>query len=219
MNLFEISSILILIVASVSFLNERFIKLPTTIGVIVVSLVSSLLLPLAEIIYPQFDLTAPEYIKDINFKELVLHGFLGFLLFASALNIDLRDLKNHALPIGLLATVSVVISTIIVGSVLSVVSVFVFNLSTPLIWYFVFGALISPTDPVAVLAIMKKLNTPKEIEAKIAGESLLNDGTSIVAYTVLLAMAVSPETATFGFALNELLHEAGGGLLYGAILG
>lgn len=219
MSLFTLSAIILTVVAFIAFLNERFIKLPTAIGVIAISLVVSLLIPLTGYMVPSVNIFAHDVIKSIDFKEVVFHGVLGFLLFAGALHIDLRNLRAQALPVALLATVSVVISTVIVGFLTSMVGIYLFHLEISTIWYYVFGALISPTDPVAVLALMKKLNAPKQIETKIAGESLFNDGTAVVVFTVILAMAIAPEHASPSFAARELMTEAGGGLLYGAVLG
>lgn len=219
MSFFALICTILTFVAFTSYINERFVKFPTTIGVIVVSLILSFCMPIISYFYPSLHIGTTELVRRIDFQEIVFHGFLGLLLFASAMHVKLSDLKTKALPITLLATVSVVISTFVVGYVMSYIGQNIFYLNMPTIWYYVFGALISPTDPVAVLAIMKKVNTPKEIEIKVAGESLFNDGSGIVVYTVLLAMAVSPTPMPISFAFGVFLQEAFGGLLYGFILG
>ena len=214
MGLFEIIAILLTLSAVFSFINYRFLKLPNTIGLMLVGLLFSLLLIAISWFYPASKQWAVELLTQIDFDKTLLHGMLSFLLFAGALHVNINDLRQQYRIILSLATAGVVISTFIVG-ILSwgMLDLLGFNIS--LIYCLLFGALISPTDPIAVLGILKKANTPKSLEIKIVGESLFNDGVGVVIFLILLEVAATGHEMT-GAAVGLLfLQEALGGALLG----
>ncbi|NNC38769.1 MAG: sodium:proton antiporter [Hyphomonadaceae bacterium] len=190
LSLFEIAAMMLVLSALFGWMNHAFVKLPHTIGLLVMALVASLVLLALEIIFPSIGLTDTfqSAIGQIDFNETVMNGMLAFLLFAGALHVDMNFLKSRRWAIGLMATIGVLVSTFIVGSGFYVVAQ-ILGLNLPFIWALVFGSLISPTDPVAVLSILKTVDMPAELEAKIAGESLFNDGVGVVVFTIILAIA------------------------------
>ena len=214
MGLFEIIAILLTLSAVFSFINYRFLKLPNTIGLMLVGLLFSLLLIAISWFFPASKQWAVELLTQIDFDKTLLHGMLSFLLFAGALHVNINDLRQQYRIILSLATAGVVISTFIVG-ILSwgMLDLLGFNIS--LIYCLLFGALISPTDPIAVLGILKKANTPKSLEIKIVGESLFNDGVGVVIFLILLEVVATGHEMT-GAAVGLLfLQEALGGALLG----
>ncbi len=220
MTLLDIIPILFLIIAVIGVINVWYLHLPGAIGQVVISLVASLGILGIDYMAPDFHLaeTARTLILAVDFREALLEGMLSFLLFAGALHVNLEDLISRKWTIGILATVGVVLSTTVVGGVFSLV------LGMPLLVALVFGALISPTDPVAVLAIFKKTPVPASVEAKIAGESLFNDGVGIVIFTILAAMAFPAGGGSGGGSgavemAILFLREAGGGILLGLVTG
>jgi CPA1 family monovalent cation:H+ antiporter len=219
MTLFEIVAVLLVLSALFSYLNHRFIRLPTTIGVMAIALAMSLGLVLAgRMGLGGLQDQARVMLNSIDFDEAVLHGMLGFLLFAGALHIKLGDLAEQKWAVGLLATIGVVVSTGIIGLVMWGVFAAAGMPIHPL-HCFLFGALISPTDPIAVLGILKSAGAPKSLEIKIAGESLFNDGIGVVVFLVLLAAATRPEDVSAAWAVKLLLVEAVGGAALGLVLG
>ena len=191
LSLFEIAASMLVLSAIFGWVNHAFLKLPHTIGLLIMALVASFVLLGLEFIFPALGLTATvkSAIGQIDFNETVMNGMLAFLLFAGALHVDMAFLKSRRWAIGLMATIGVLISTAIVGTGFYFVTKLV-GLDIPFIWALVFGALISPTDPVAVLSILKTVTMPRELEAKIAGESLFNDGVGVVVFTIILAVAI-----------------------------
>ena len=214
MGLFEIIAILLTLSAVFSFINYRFLKLPNTIGLMLVGLLFSLLLIAISWFFPASKQWAVELLTQIDFDKTLLHGMLSFLLFAGALHVNINDLRQQYRIILSLATAGVVISTFIVG-ILSwgMLDLLGFNIS--LIYCLLFGALISPTDPIAVLGILKKANTPKSLEIKIVGESLFNDGVGVVIFLILLEVAATGHEMTGAAAGLLFLQEALGGALLG----
>lgn len=179
MTLFSLGSVLVVLAALCSYLNYRCLRLPPTIGVMVTVLVASLLLLAAGSTATRIRASAAALVGQIDFNEAVLHGMLAFLLFAGALQLDLGDMAREKWTIGLLAVLGTCISTFLVG--LSAWGILSFiGLQPGLIPCLLFGALISPTDPIAVLAIMQKVGAPKRLEIQITGESLFNDGVGVV---------------------------------------
>lgn len=187
-GLFEIIAVLITLAALFSYVNQRVLRLPTTIGLMVMALTVSLGLVLAGLRYPGLESWAEQLLRSIDFDEALLHGMLGYLLFAGALHVDLSDLRKHALLIGTLASVGVALSTLLVGiGTWSIARLL--DLRVDFIHCLVFGALISPTDPIAVLSILKSLAAPRDLEVQIGGESLFNDGVGVVVFLALLGFA------------------------------
>ncbi len=191
LSLFEIAAMMLALSALFGWLNHAFLKLPHTIGLLIMALVASLVLIGMEFLWPALGLTntIKSVISQIDFNETVMNGMLAFLLFAGALHVDMAFLKSRRWAIGLMATVGVLISTFIIGFGFHFLTK-VLGLEVPLRWAFVFGALISPTDPVAVLSILKTVTMPQLLEAKISGESLFNDGVGVVVFTIMLAIAM-----------------------------
>ena len=172
MNAIELAALLLTMAAGFGYLNFRFLKFPPTIGLLVISLLGSLLLIVVDSVLPGPDLTAlmREAVAQIDFYQAVMEGMLGFLLFAGALHVNLSDLRGQRWLIALMATFGVVLSTFVIGAG------FWWLTGVPILVALVFGSLISPTDPVAVMGILKTVTVPKSLETKIAGESLFNDG-------------------------------------------
>jgi CPA1 family monovalent cation:H+ antiporter len=219
MGLFEISTILIVLTALFGFVNYRIFRLPTTIGVMVVALLVSLgFIALDSLGFGIGRDQAARLVGGINFNEALLHGMLGFMLFAGALQINLKELAGQKWDILLLSTAAVVASTFIVGGLtwllLDLLGIYI-NFLTCLL----FGALISPTDPVAVLGIIKTSGAPKSLETKIAGEALFNDGVGVVVFMVLFALATGGHEVSAGKVATLFLEEAVGGIMFGLALG
>jgi CPA1 family monovalent cation:H+ antiporter len=213
MGLFEIIAILLTLSAVFSFINYRFLKLPNTIGLMLIGLLFSLLLISVSWFYPASKHWAVEMLIQIDFDETLLHGMLSFLLFAGALHVNINDLRDQYRIILGLATAGVVLSTFIVG-ILSwgMLNLLGFNIS--FVYCLLFGALISPTDPIAVLGILKKAGAPKSLETKIVGESLFNDGVGVVIFLILLEIAISGHEMSAARVVMLFVQEAiGGGLL------
>jgi CPA1 family monovalent cation:H+ antiporter len=187
---FDLIAVLLVLTAVFGWLNHVVIRLPHTIGLLVMALGASLVLIGIEVALPDVALyeSLTAMLRRIDFRETVLNGMLAFLLFAGALHVDLAILRERAWTVGLIATLGVVISTAVVGIGLWWLSG-ILGVTIPLPWALVFGALISPTDPVAVLSTLKTIEVPKALEVDMAGESLFNDGVGVVVFTVLLALA------------------------------
>lgn len=219
MDYFVIASILVFISAFFGYLNVRFIKLPNTIGLTVITI----LFTLGIFALSYFDdtlLNAERYIiTHIDFRTVLLDVMLSFLLFAGALHTDLQKLKEQKWPILFFATFGVLVSTFLIGTAVFYMLPWI-GLEVKFIYCLLFGALISPTDPIAVLGILKKANVPKKLEIKIVGESLFNDGVGVVIFLTIFGLA-NGSAGEFSFTdvLTLFVHEVGGGLLLGALLG
>ena len=225
LSLFEIAAMMLSLSALFGWINHAFLKLPHTIGLLVMALVASLVLLGLEIVFPALGLTDTfqSAIGQIDFNATVMNGMLAFLLFAGALHVDMNFLKSRRWAIGLMATLGVLISTLIVGSGFYLVAKML-GIPLPFVWALVFGSLISPTDPVAVLSILKTVDMPAELEAKIAGESLFNDGVGVVVFTIIVAVAYGASGHGGGHVdaahIAELFFvEAGGGAILGFAAG
>jgi len=224
MSIFDIGAFLIGLSALFGYLNHRYLKLPHTIGLVMIALAASLVLILVEFLSPQTDLleTVTGILQQIDFHEAVMHGMLSFLLFAGAMHVDFSVFRSRLLSIGLMATLGILISTFMIGWATWLMLNY-FDIETPFIWALVFGALISPTDPVAVLGLFKTVNVPKSLEAKMAGESLLNDGVGVVVFTVVVAIAVGGgehgSDIDALFVAELFFTEAIGGAILGLIAG
>ena len=218
MRLFDILALLIGFSAIFSWLNDRFLKLPNAIGLMLVALVFSLLLQLPLPFAPGLHEHVAHMLGSIDLTEAFLHGMLGFLLFAGALHVDLSELAKVKWAVMVLASASVLGATVLIGGG-SWLLFLVIGIPVPLIYCLLFGALISPTDPVAVLGILKSAKAPKALEMKITGESLFNDGVAVVLFMALLTLATGEEALGLGETLLLLIQEIAGGLLFGFVLG
>ena len=207
LSLFEIAALLLVLSALLSWLNRAYFKLPHTIGLLVMALVASFGIIALEALVPSLQVyeTLSGAIGQIDFNETLMKGMLGFLLFAGALHVDIGKLRDAKWAIGSMATFGVILSTFIVGTGFFFLAK-LFGADIPYIWALVFGALISPTDPVAVLSILKSVKMPKSLETKIAGESLFNDGVGVVVFTLIVAIATG---AAGGHAMVEQWQVAG----------
>ncbi|MBI1283014.1 MAG: sodium:proton antiporter [Thiobacillus sp.] len=210
----------LVITALLAYLNHRFLGMPTTIGVMAASLAFSLALIGLDAVGLAYGLREYEesLLRSIDFSDVLMQGMLSLLLFAGALHVDLSELKTYRWQVGVLAVLGTLLSTVLVGFGMWLVLPLA-GLQLPLMYCLLFGALISPTDPIAVMGILKSAGAPKELELVIAGESLFNDGVGVVIFSLLLGMVASGLTPTVGQGLELLLHEAGGGLLFGLALG
>jgi CPA1 family monovalent cation:H+ antiporter len=224
MSIFEIGAFLIGLSAFFGYVNHRFMHLPHTVGLVVMALAASLTLILIEFLSPGTQLleTVTNVLEQIDFHETVMHGMLSFLLFAGAMHVDFSVFRSRLLAIGLMATLGILISTFIIGWAMWLLLNF-FGIDIPFSWALVFGALISPTDPVAVLGLFKTVKVPESLEAKMAGESLLNDGVGVVVFTIVVAIAVGGDAhgGDIGFmsVLELFVYEAVGGAVLGLVAG
>ena len=220
--MFESFSIIIALVSFFSFINYKYLKLPNTIALMIMSLISVVALISIQDVFPETYRFFCDLVIESNFEKLILDTLLSFLLFAGALHVNIKDLAHERWSVLLFASIGVLISTFLVGSLVYVVAQFL-EIDLAYTYALVFGALISPTDPIAVLAILKKYDISKSLKMKIEGESLFNDGIGVVVFTALLLIAQSknPELNTeMGQTIGLLfLEEVGGGLAFGAVIG
>ena len=220
--MFESFSIIFTIAALFNYINYKWLKLPTTIGLMILSLLLIIPITLSKTLFPEFYRFFCDIIVNADFKTLLLDGILSFLLFAGALHVNLAALAKEKKSILLFATLSVLISTFLVGGLVFFGAQLV-GLELPFIHTLLFGALISPTDPIAVMAILKKANIAKSLGIKIEGESLFNDGIGVVVFSGILLIATATgehNIAEIGSEIGTLfLEEAIGGLLYGLVIG
>ncbi|MAF96963.1 MAG: sodium:proton antiporter [Rhodospirillaceae bacterium] len=192
MSIFTIGAVLVGLSALFGYINHRFLRLPHTIGLVVIALCASLSIIGFDLIEPSARIgqKVTGMLRQIDFNKTLMHGMLSFLLFAGALHADFPALKTRRLTIGVMAVLGTLISTFVIGAVMWLGSG-LFGLELPFIWALVFGALISPTDPVAVLGLFKTVEVPDTLQAKMAGESLFNDGVGVVVFTVVVAVALA----------------------------
>jgi monovalent cation:H+ antiporter, CPA1 family len=199
MSLFSIGAVLVGLSALFGYLNYRFLQLPHTIGLVVIALAASLTVVLVDLVTPSLQIGhwVTDFLRQIDFNEALMHGMLSFLLFAGALHADLSAFHSRRWTIAVMAVIGTMISTFAVGfGMWALTGAIGFDL--PFIWALVFGALISPTDPVAVLSLFKTVKVSAELEAKMTGESLFNDGIGVVVFTVILGIALSGTGAEAG---------------------
>ncbi len=219
MELYYSFSVLIVLTAAFSYINERFLKLPATIGIMLMAMVVSIALVVTGNIYPELFMEFSGFISKLDFTEILMGAMLNFLLFAGAIHIKLSDLKEQRGPVVVFSTVSVLISTFVVGMLVYYILPLV-GLEAPLIQCLVFGALISPTDPIAVLGILKQAGVSKALETKVAGESLFNDGMAVVIFAVLLQLAQGTHVdLSVGNISWLFFKEAIGGMGLGLLTG
>ncbi len=201
-----------------AYINFKFLKLPNAIGLMLVSLLFSVAIILTSNFVPNFKIAIIGILKGLDFSELLLEVMLSFMLFAGAIHIKYKDLKNEKLAILLFSTISVIISTILIGLITYYI-LNVFGIQVALIHAFLFGALISPTDPIAVLSILKSAGIPKSLETKIAGESLFNDGVAVVIFITILQLAKPSIELSIGDIVLLFGQEAIGGIVLGITIG
>ncbi len=218
MTFFEIAALLLLLSAFFGFLNHVTWKLPHTIGLVIMALGASGLMVIADLIWPSLGIaeTVGAALRKIDFANALMNGMLALLLFAGAVHVDFSELAARKWAIGLMATLGVLISTFVTATGIYWFGQW-FCPRMPFVWALVFGALISPTDPVAVLGLLKTIRIPRLLRAKIAGESLFNDGVGVVVFTVMLTIAMSVDPGWIaGTAHAAAAVGHGGGEVNGA---
>ena len=219
MDYFLIATVLVFLSAAFGYINVRFLKLPNTIGLMVITIAFTL----AVFVLSYFDdtlLNVEKYIiTQIDFKTLLLDIMLSFMLFAGALHTNFDELKKLRWPIIIFSTLGVLVSTFLVATAMFFCFQ-LFGFHIDYVYCLLFGALISPTDPIAVLGILKKAGVPKKLETKIVGESLFNDGVGVVVFLTIFQFASSPDAGVGALEVLELFGvEVLGGMLLGLILG
>lgn len=222
LSLMDIAAVLLTLSAVFGWLNHKFLPLSRSVGLLVMSVTTSLFLIGLDAAIPAVHLLKQlsEGLRQIDFAEIVVNGMLAFLLFAGALHVDLATLRSRAVPVFILAVFGTSISTATVGFLFwCICSLMGIQVSLP--WALVFGALISPTDPVAVLSTLRNTNVPSELKIETEGEALFNDGVGLVLFTILLQFASSEEGAHVSVAevAELLIREAGGGIVLGLLTG
>jgi CPA1 family monovalent cation:H+ antiporter len=217
MELFNVVALLIVLTAFFAFLNHWTLRLPTTIGVMGLALFFSLVL----IALGRLGLVGEAWtawFAEVDFGPTLLQGMLGFLLFAGALHVDLGDLLDQKWVVTFLATVGILFSTAVIG-VIVYLGFGALGLGLPFIYCLLFGALISPTDPIAVLSIVRQAGIPRSLEMKIAGESLFNDGVGVVVFLVILGAAAGADEVTASEVALLFVEEVVGGIVFGLVAG
>jgi len=226
-NAYDTIAVLVLLAAAFGYLNYHYIRLPFAIGMMATSFTAAVALLILDVLFPAVDIAsmARSGLQHVNFTEAVLHVMLGFLLFAGSLHLDLGDMLSRKGPIAVLATVGVIISTLVAGFGAKLVFQLT-GVDIPLAYCMVFGALISPTDPVAVLGIMRSAGAPRSLEVKVIGESLFNDGVGVIVFSLLLAVAAGgshgahgTEASGAGLVIAMMVREVVGGVVLGLAAG
>ncbi len=217
---FDAAAIIIVLAALSSYLNARFIKLPHAIGLTIMGALLSAGTILVGRLFPQLGLihAAKTFVDGLDFRTTLLDGMLSFLLFAGAFHIDLQDMRGGRLAVLALSSLGTLISTLLVGLGLKGLLLLA-GPDMPLVWCLVFGALISPTDPVAVIAILRDALVPPKLQATVAAESLFNDGVGVVVFSILFAAATGQAELTVPKVLGLFAMAAGGGIAFGVVIG
>lgn len=216
--MFELFSIVIVLSAMFAYINHRYIKMPSTIGLMLLALILSIVVLILGKSFPVVENFVLQNLKALDFSKLLLEAMLSFMLFAGAIHIHFDDLKKEKFSIILFSTFSVLLSTFLVGFATQFI-LSLFSVTVPFTQGLLFGALISPTDPISVLAILKKAGVSKSLETKIAGESLFNDGVAVVVFLTILSVASGNEEFSFTSSILLFGKEAVGGILFGALIG
>jgi len=217
---FDAAAILIVLAALLGYVNSRWLGLPPSVGLTVMGALASLIVVGLDRLLPGSEVARDivNFISGIDFHKTLMEGMLSFLLFAGALHVDWGEMRRGRWPVLLLSTLGVLLSTSLIGAGFFVLTAWL-GLDVSFIWCLVFGALVSPTDPVAVLQVLKRTAVPPTLQATVAGESLFNDGVGVVVFTIILSIALGNEIFSPGAALGMFVMEAGGGVLLGLILG
>ncbi len=220
MELYYSFSVLIVLASIFAYVNLRYLKLPSTIGIMLIAILVSVCIRfVGDEFFPKATKDLYALFTDLDFTEILMGAMLNFLLFAGALHVNFGDLKNQKSAIMTYSTISVVLSAFIVSGILYYIAP-LFGIQIPYIFCLLFGTLISPTDPIVVLGILKQAKVPKSIETKITGESLFNDGVAVVMFAVVLQIATNPVfVVSFGSVSKLFLIEALGGIALGSFLG
>ncbi len=218
MSLFSIIALVLTLTALAAYLNHRYLHLPVTIGVMGIALLMSLAVLGLDVIGLPVEDFARHTIGRVDFGAALMEGMLSFLLFAGALQVKLEDVRERQLSIGLLATFGVVLSTFLVGT-MTWYLLGALGYQVVYAYCLLFGALISPTDPIAVLGIVKTVGAPRSLEVKIAGESLLNDGVGVVVFLTILGVVTGGSDITPMHVATLFAEEALGGALFGLVIG
>jgi len=218
----ELAAVILVASAALGWLNHRIIKMPHTIGMLIMSLAASVTVIGADALFPGIGIEAEAKLlmSNVDFADTLMKGMLAYLLFAGALHVDLTTFRKRRTPILTMATAGVLISTVVIGTSMWLVAGML-GMDLPLPWALVFGAVISPTDPIAVISILKKMTVPKKLYATVEGESLFNDGMAVIAFTVLAAYAAGANAENFNFTMlvGMFTIEAGGAILLGLVAG
>lgn len=217
---FDMATALVVCAAVFGYLNYRFIGLRQTTGLTVMGALASLVVVIVDNVAPEVEIghAIRQFLESIDFRFALMEGMLSFLLFAGALHIDLQEMQRSKWAVLIITVFGVLASTAMIGGMAWVICLGI-GISLPLTWCLLFGALISPTDPVAVLGILKSAHVPPALEATIAGESLFNDGVGIVVFTILLGMVSGSGEATLSEAAKLFVLEAFGGAILGIVAG
>ena len=220
MGFFAIASILMVLVSIFGYFNVRYLKLQNSIGIMIVSIIFSLGILLISTILPGFIHLEKSLVGSIDFSKLLLNGLLCFMIFAGSLHVNINELKSQRAKVIVFSVAGTLLSTVIVGILLYYTLQWV-NMSLPLLHCFIFGALISPTDPVSVMGILRKVGILKSTETTIVGESLFNDGVGVVVFTTLLQLSGNDgmENVQMSEIILHILKEIGGGFFFGFLLG
>jgi CPA1 family monovalent cation:H+ antiporter len=218
MTFFQTVALLLTFAAVAGYLNHKVLRLPRTIGLMAITLSMTLAL-MALAFFKVVDLShAADFVRSIDFSDVLLHGMLAFLLFAGALHVDLQDFLGQAVPVSVLATLGVLVATLVAGTLFWIAAGWLWG-STAYVYGLLFGALIAPTDPIAVMGILKKAGAPKALETIFTGESLFNDGVGVVVFLTILGIVLGRARPGPGSIALFFLVEAVGGAALGLALG
>lgn len=219
MELYYAFSFLIVLAAIFSFINNRFLRIAPSIGIMIIAFMISLVMLVIKRFIPEFFANFSGFMSSFDFTDILMGAMLNFLLFAGAVHINLNDLREQRAPVMIFSTVSVIISAFVISATLYYIAPLM-GFDIPYLYCLLFGALISPTDPIAVLSILKESKVPKSLETKIAGESLFNDGVAVVFFAVVLQLAKGTNVDLNFLNVSWLfIKEAGGGVILGLLLG
>lgn len=218
-NILGLFAVFISASALFSYINHRWLKLPRTIGVMLISVVLGITLKIVGLVDHEFVEPITRFLERFNFSSFVLDFILCFLLFAGSLHVNINDLRGVRATVLSYSVFGTIISTVLVG-VFAYLVIHLAGLTVGLLPCFLFGALISPTDPISVIGILSKFKIPTKLRTEIIGESLFNDGIGVVLFTVIFSLLTSSgDNISVGYALKILIKEAGGGILFGVCIG